>query len=278
MTAAPTTAARERAIADAERWFDGGGLFEELARRVAIPTESQDPARAPALDAYLRDEIAPALRALGFEVEIVANPSGAGGPMLIARRIEDRARPTVLGYGHGDVIRGLAGQWRDGRDPWRLQVDGDRWYGRGTADNKGQHTINLAALRDWCCRRAPASRAWPPTRARPARLQRALLLETGEEVGSPGLHAVCDARQGRLRADVLIASDGPRLQPQRPTLFLGSRGALNFDLVVDLREGGHHSGNWGGLIANPGSCSRTRSPRSPTRAARSGCPSGGRTR
>ena len=27
---------------------------------------------------------------------------------------------------------------------------------------------------------------------------------------------------------------------------------MNFDLVVDLREGGHHSGNWGGLIANPG--------------------------
>jgi acetylornithine deacetylase/succinyl-diaminopimelate desuccinylase-like protein len=27
---------------------------------------------------------------------------------------------------------------------------------------------------------------------------------------------------------------------------------MNFDLTVDLREGGHHSGNWGGLLANPG--------------------------
>jgi len=51
---------------------------------------------------------------------------------------------------------------------------------------------------------------------------------------------------------VLIASDGPRLAPERPTIFLGARGAMNFDLVVDLREGGHHSGNWGGLLANPG--------------------------
>jgi acetylornithine deacetylase/succinyl-diaminopimelate desuccinylase-like protein len=25
-------------------------------------------------------------------------------------------------------------------------VDGERWYGRGTADNKGQHSINIAAL------------------------------------------------------------------------------------------------------------------------------------
>ena len=35
-------------------------------------------------------------------------------------------------------------------------------------------------------------------------------------------------------------------------MTLGCRGAINFDLVCDLREGGHHSGNWGGLIANPG--------------------------
>jgi acetylornithine deacetylase/succinyl-diaminopimelate desuccinylase-like protein len=33
---------------------------------------------------------------------------------------------------------------------------------------------------------------------------------------------------------------------------MGSRGALNFDLTVNLRAGGHHSGNWGGLLANPG--------------------------
>jgi acetylornithine deacetylase/succinyl-diaminopimelate desuccinylase-like protein len=51
---------------------------------------------------------------------------------------------------------------------------------------------------------------------------------------------------------VLIASDGPRLSPERPTIFLGARGAMNFDLTVELREGGHHSGNWGGLLANPG--------------------------
>ncbi|HJP09926.1 MAG TPA: peptidase dimerization domain-containing protein, partial [Arenicellales bacterium] len=49
-----------------------------------------------------------------------------------------------------------------------------------------------------------------------------------------------------------IASDGPRLAPHRPTVFMGSRGAFNFDMTVDLREGGHHSGNWGGLLANPG--------------------------
>src|SRR5215469_17863109 len=78
------------------------------------------------------------------------------------------------------------------------------------------------------------------------------LVETGEEVGSPGLREVCQQYRDRLKANVLIASDGPRLGPQRPTLFLGARGAFNFDMHVELRDGGHHSGNWGGLLSNPG--------------------------
>jgi acetylornithine deacetylase/succinyl-diaminopimelate desuccinylase-like protein len=51
---------------------------------------------------------------------------------------------------------------------------------------------------------------------------------------------------------VLIASDGPRLARERATVFLGSRGVANFDLELTLRDGGHHSGNWGGLLRNPG--------------------------
>jgi acetylornithine deacetylase/succinyl-diaminopimelate desuccinylase-like protein len=236
MGAAMTRAA---AIAAAEAYFDEGGFAADLARRVAIPTESQVEERAPVLRAYLADEIAPSLARLGFVSEVIDNPV-RGGPMLIAERREDGAQTTVFGYGHGDVIRGLEPQWREGLSPWELQPVGERLYGRGTADNKGQHTINLAALD--CVLR---------TRGRLG-FNSVFLIETGEEIGSPGLREVCRQYQDRLRADVLIASDGPRLAPERPTIFLGARGAMNFDLIVDLREGGHHSGNWGGLLANPG--------------------------
>src|SRR5690606_26502809 len=78
-----------------------------------------------------------------------------------------------------------------------------------------------------------------------------VLIETGEEIGSRGLREFCRAERDALSADVLIASDGPRLQPGRPTIFLGSRGTMNFELKIALREGGQHSGNWGGLLANP---------------------------
>src|SRR3712207_8606488 len=50
---------------------------------------------------------------------------------------------------------------------------------------------------------------------------------------------------------MLIGSDGPRLNAERPTVFLGSRGGVTFDLLIDAREGGHHSGNWGGLLSDP---------------------------
>jgi acetylornithine deacetylase/succinyl-diaminopimelate desuccinylase-like protein len=232
---------RAQAIAGAERYFDEGRFLADLARRVAIPTESQNPARAAELSAYLEDEIAESLERMGFSCRIMPNPTGKHGPFLIAERIEDPAAPTVLTYGHGDVIRGQEEQWRRGLDPWVVSSEKEKIYGRGTADNKGQHTINFAALEQ-------------VLKARGGRLgfNVKVLLETGEEVGSPGLKDFCEKYKAQLSADVLIASDGPRLQPGRPTIFLGSRGALNFDMVVDLRTGGHHSGNWGGLLVNPG--------------------------
>ena len=55
-----------------------------------------------------------------------------------------------------------------------------------------------------------------------------------------------------MKADVLIASDGPRIKKERPTIFMGSRGVFNFTMKIKLRKGNYHSGNWGGLLANPG--------------------------
>jgi len=230
---------RSAAVHAAQAWFDRGELASVLARRVAYRTESQRDDSGRDLVAYLADEIAPSLARIGFTSRIVDNPAG-GGPFLIAERIEDPLLPTVLTYGHGDVILGYDAQWRDGLSPWTLTPDGDRWYGRGTADNKGQHTINFAALE-----RVIEARGRLGFNVK-------VLLETGEETGSPGLREICIAEREALAADVLIASDGPRLRAAQPTLFLGSRGAFNFDLTVELRSGGHHSGNWGGLLANPG--------------------------
>ncbi|MDX1431272.1 MAG: M20 family metallopeptidase [Gammaproteobacteria bacterium] len=231
---------RQAALSASATHFDSGAFIEDLARRVAIPSTSQDAAYREYLDVYLGDEMKPALEALGFTVEILANPLPDAGPVLIGERIEGPELPTVLVYGHGDVVRGHEGEWQAERSPWRLERDGDRIYGRGTADNKGQHSINLAALTQVLAVRGRLG------------FNVKFLIETGEEIGSRGLSEICAEQAERLRADVLIASDGPRLSPSQPTIFLGARGVFNFDMEVRLREGGHHSGNWGGLLANPG--------------------------
>jgi len=231
---------REGAVARAAAHFDSGDFVHALARRVACPTESQSPGREAELRAYLDEQIASALAAMGFTSRVLANPVVGAPPMLIGERIEAVELPTVLMYGHGDVVRGQDAQWPEGLSPWTVTQRGDRLYGRGTADNKGQHGINLAALAQVLAERdghLGFNVKW--------------LFEMGEETGSPGLAELC-AREGQaLAADVLIASDGPRLRAELPTVFLGSRGVANFDLWLTLRDGAHHSGNWGGLLRNP---------------------------
>src|SRR5207245_4417619 len=112
--------------------------------------------------------------------------------------------------------------------------------GRGTADNKGQHSINLAALR-----------AVRETRGGKLGFNAKFIIETGEEIGSPDLRQVCEAHREELKADLFLASDGPRLSADRPTIFLGCRGGNRIHLDVNLREGGHHAGNWGVVLSNP---------------------------
>jgi acetylornithine deacetylase/succinyl-diaminopimelate desuccinylase-like protein len=229
---------RQTAIAAARAELDSGRFRERLARWVAVKSESQNPEAGAELAAYLTGQLEPDLSALGFKTEIVTEP-GAKGPFLIADRIEDEALPTVLGYGHGDTVRGMEGQWEGDLDPWAITERNGRWYGRGVADNKGQHAINITALK-----------AVLEARGRLGFNAR-YIIEMGEETGSPGLKSLCERLKTRLKSDLLIASDGPRLNASRPTIFLGARGGFGFDLWIDAREGGHHSGNWGGLISNP---------------------------
>ena len=230
---------RAGAIARAQAYFDDGSFLADLSRRVAFPTSSQEPERAATLRAYLDDEIVPTLARLGFTYRVLDNPCGP--PALVAERIEDPAYVTVLVYGHGDTVAGQDAQWRPGLMPWQVVVEGERVYGRGTADNKGQHSVNLAALAAVLAERGTLG------------FNCKFLLEMAEEVGSAGLRELCERHGGDLlKAQVLIGSDGPRIAPGEPTIFLGARGGYTIDLVVELREGAHHSGNWGGLFANAG--------------------------
>jgi len=230
---------RTDAIARARQYLHSGEFLAELDRRVAYRTESQNPERRDALRAYLEDELQPAFSQLDFSTRLIESPTGRN-PYLLAEYHESSSAPTVLTYGHGDVVDGMVGEWRDNLDPWRTTKIDNRVYGRGTADNKGQHSINLSAIR--AVREARGGRLG---------FNAKFIVETGEEIGSPDLRQVCEQLRDELKADLFLASDGPRLAADRPTIFLGCRGGIRIHLDVNLRDGSHHSGNWGGVLANP---------------------------
>jgi acetylornithine deacetylase/succinyl-diaminopimelate desuccinylase-like protein len=230
---------RTDAIARAHQYLHSGEFLHELDQRVAYPTESQNPGREGELRAYLDKELQPAFSQLGFSTRLIESPTSKN-PYLLADYRENASAPTVLIYGHGDVVDGMVGEWRDNLDPWHTTTVGNRVYGRGTADNKGQHSINMSALR--AVREARGGRLG---------FNAKFIVEMGEEIGSPDLRQVCESLRDELKADLFLASDGPRLAADRPTIFLGCRGGIRILLDVNLRDGGHHSGNWGGVLANP---------------------------
>ena len=231
---------RDQALAAIEDYYDSGSFEAQLARRIHFKTESNLPNCDGALQAYLDDDIIPYLSDMGFTCNVYPNPRKDAGPFLVAQSCESDDLPTVMTYGHGDVVAGYDDQWDNKMSPWHITKVGQRWYGRGTADNKGQHTINLAALKTVLDTRGKLG------------FNVTVLIEMGEERGSPGLKDFCAAHKDLFDADVFIASDGPRIQPENPTIFMGSRGVFNFTMRLDSHSGGHHSGNWGGLLTNPG--------------------------
>ena len=180
--------------------------------------------------------LGPRVRGEGYEDAVPPVPLSALKQWLKNTRIvaEDAYKhaPHVVGIEENQLrgatgqlvyIRGLDAQWSEGLSPWTLTERGDRWYGRGVVDNKGQHLININGLR-----------AVLETRGKLG-FNAKYLIEMGEEAGSPGLRTLAAAERDALAADVLIGSDGPRLSAQRPTIFLGSRGAFPIDIWIEAR-------------------------------------------
>ena len=234
---------RQDAIDRALAFFDEGGFEQRLATLVAIRSTSQDPEFAAELPRYLQEGGAGRCwSGWGSARRSIPTPVEGAGPILIAERMEGADLPTVLTYGHGDTVRGLEDQWRAGLDPWTLTREGDRWYGRGSADNKGQHAINLSALEAVIAARG--GRLGFNVKA---------IIETGEEAGSKGLNATVEAHKAALAADVLLASDGPRSAATDADAVGWARGArLHFDLRLDVRPGGRAFGQLGRDDDGPG--------------------------
>ena len=197
--------------------------------------------RRPSISAYgegiaeVADSIAGMMRGLGLATEIVPT---AGWPVVLGRWEQAPGAPTVLLYGHYDV------QPPDPLDAWlsppfEPTIRDGRLYAHGAGDNKGQHFANLMALEALLACRG----------ALPCNV--IVLLEGEEEIGSPQMPAFAREHADRLRADLVITSDGPVDESGRSRILFGVRGVLNFELRARGANRDLHSGNWGGVAPNP---------------------------
>jgi acetylornithine deacetylase/succinyl-diaminopimelate desuccinylase-like protein len=176
------------------------------------------------------------LRGWGFEVQV--HPT-ASQPIVYAEIGPKDAAFTWLTYGHYDVYPAdaVAEGWRT--NPWEPVIEGDRIWGRGTGDNKGQH---LALLHAIALYREINGEL-------PIRIK--VILEGDEETGSRPLPGFVERHRDMLRADLCCYSDGPMFPNDQPVLLMGVRGVLGLEFAATGAKRNLHSGNFGGVAPNP---------------------------
>ena len=176
------------------------------------------------------------LEGWGFAVEVQPTTSH---PIIYAEAGPANAKFTWLLYGHYDVYPADEKQegWRT--KPFEPVVEGDRIWGRGAGDNKGQHLAMLNAIAVYRELHGEL----------PVRIK--VILEGDEETGSVPLPKFVEANRERLEADLCCYSDGPMFPNDQPVLLMGVRGNLGLEFVSRGAKRNLHSGNFGGVAPNP---------------------------
>ena len=207
-------------------------LVATLLDAVRIPSVSLTGEGIAEAVAFLRAK----LLAWGFEVEVHET---ASQPIVYAEIGPKDAAFTWLTYGHYDVYPADAKQEGWKTSPFEPVIEGDRIWGRGAGDNKGQHLALLHAIALYREMHGEL----------PIRIK--VILEGDEETGSRPLPEFVEKHRSRLAADLVVYSDGPMYPNDQPALLMGVRGNLGVEFHATGAKRNLHSGAYGGVAPNP---------------------------
>ncbi len=208
--------------------------FEDTLKEfVEIPTVSADPERKGDIR-RLAERAAQLVRDFGGSAEILET---AGNPIVHGRFDGDPSAPAVTVYNHLDVQPASRATEPWNTDPFTFTKDGDRYFGRGTTDDKGPA---LSAL--WGIRAAREAGV-------PANLR--VLWEFEEEVGSENFEPAIREHKAKLATGHVIVSDTIWVSRKQPACPAGLRGLQGFELVLETGTTDQHSGVTGGAARNP---------------------------
>ncbi|KAJ7291897.1 hypothetical protein C8J57DRAFT_1274164 [Mycena rebaudengoi] len=223
-------------------------FIARLGEAVAIPSISGEPLRRPAviemahwLDAQLR-AVGVSTRLADLGVETLSSGQTLPLPPAILGKIgNDKAKKTVLVYGHFDVQPAAR---EDGwaSEPFVLTELADgKLVGRGSSDDKGPVLGWVNVLQ------------WHHEHKKPLPVNLVFCFEGMEESGSEGLDALVEQEKDGWFKDVdcVCISDNYWLNDRTPALTYGLRGLVYFKLTLEGPGRDLHSGVFGRTVHEP---------------------------
>ncbi len=160
-----------------------------------------------------------------------------GNPVVYGEKIIDPKLPTVLVYGHYDVMPvDPLELWKS--PPFEPEIREGRIWARGADDDKGQAFMH-----------AKAFEALVKTGNLVCNVK--FMIEGEEEIGSPNLGKWCSEHKEMLKADIILVSDTSMIGRDIPSITTGLRGLAYWQVEVTGPNRDLHSGLFGGAVANP---------------------------
>ena len=160
-----------------------------------------------------------------------------GNPVVYAEKMINPSKPTILVYGHYDVMPA------EPLDLWKTnafepEIRDEKIWGRGADDDKGQMWMQVKAFE-----------FMSKTNTLPCNVK--FILEGEEENGSKGLIDFCAKNKELLKADIILVSDTGMIAQGIPSITVGLRGLCYMEVEVIGPNRDLHSGLFGGAVANP---------------------------
>ena len=210
-----------------------GRFLEELFALIRIPsisakTEHKDDMQRCAR--YWQEH----LQGLGVQAEVYQT---AGNPIVYGEYIIDTSAPTVLVYGHYDVMPAEPlDLWKS--EPFEPEIRDGHIWARGADDDKGQSMTQIKGFE--------TAKALGLLRCNVK-----FVLEGEEEIGSTHLEGFLTQYKDMLSADVILVSDTSMVSSEVPSLTSGLRGLAYWEIEVTGPNRDLHSGHFGGVVGNP---------------------------
>jgi len=213
---------------------NGDRFLDELSGLIRIPSISSLERHKPDILAAAKYWKKILLEAGVDRAEIFPTP---GNPVVFAEKLINSDAPTILIYGHMDVMPvDPIDKWLT--DPFEPVIRDGRIWARGANDDKGQSFIHAKAF-EWLVQSGTLS------------CNVKFMIEGEEEIGSVNLGAFCEQHKEMLKADIILVSDTGMIAKDIPSITTGLRGLAYWEVEVTGPDRDLHSGLFGGAVANP---------------------------